>query len=66
MAAVICIIDNAPWVIDFDVIEQVSVVPAFHFRQFCRKVIVSKHCFYFTFGKSEAVTVFGMQNTIAL
>ncbi len=64
VAAVIYIVDDAPRVIDFDVTEQISVVPPLHLRQFFLQIIVGKHFLYFAFGKSEAVCVFGTQNAV--
>ena len=61
---VIYIVNDAPRIIDFDVIEQITVIPLLHFRQFLLQIIISKHSFYFAFGKSEAVAVFGTQNTV--
>ena len=62
--AIIYIVDDAPRVIDFDVIEQITVIPPLHFRQFLLQIIVGKHFLYFAFGKSEAVAVFGTQNAV--
>ena len=61
---VIYIIDDAPRIVDFDVIEQITVIPPLHFRQFFLQIIVRKHFLYFAFGKSEAVAIFGTQNTV--
>ena len=45
-------------------IEQITVIPPLHLRQFLLQIIVCKHFFYFAFGKSEAVAVFGTQNAV--
>jgi len=64
VVTVIYIIDDAPRVIDFDVIEQITVIPPLHFRQLLLQIIVGKHFLYFDFCKSEAVAVFGTQNAV--